>query len=340
MMSNDTLSQEGAGTLPNGTQEGYSDRESMSAEDILRAYASRQEENATYAPMPTLDLIHEHFAHHLRLGLSNFIHRDVTVTVAPARVEEYAEFIRQLAFPTNLNLIQVTPLRGLGFLICDPELIFLIVDNLFGSDGRYQIDTAPRDFTPTERRIMHRLLDVVFEECQKAWRPVYPIELIYVRSETNVQFASIVSHHEAIVVLTLQIEVGTRGGKLQFCLPYSMLEPIQGVLSSAVQVERREGEEGWTQQLVQELKAADMELVATLTQAQVTLKQLLHLKKGDVITLDIPKTVVVDIAGIPVLECQYGTLQGKYALKVERILTGAKQFTEPSLSREVEPHNE
>ena len=75
-----------------------------------------------------------------------------------------------------------------SLLIFDPDLVFLVVDNMFGSDGRYHVRVEGRDFTPTEQRIIRRMLDVVFTEYQKAWEPVYPIEFVFMRSEMNTQF--------------------------------------------------------------------------------------------------------------------------------------------------------
>ena len=89
--------------------------------------------------------------------------------------------------------------------------MFLIVDNLFGSDGRYHVRVEGRDFTPTEQRIIRRLLDVVFTECQKAWEPVHPIEFVYLRSEMNTQFANIATPTEVVVAMTFHIELGAGG---------------------------------------------------------------------------------------------------------------------------------
>jgi flagellar motor switch protein FliM len=52
------------------------------------------------------------------------------------------------------------PLRGTALFVFDPKLVFLVVDNLFGSDGRYHVRVEGRDFTRTEQRIIKRLLDL------------------------------------------------------------------------------------------------------------------------------------------------------------------------------------
>ena len=74
------------------------------------------------------------------------------------RVLKFSEFVRNLVVPTNLNLVQVKPLRGTALMVFEPTLVFHVVDNLFGGDGRFHTRVEGRDFTPTEMRIIQRML--------------------------------------------------------------------------------------------------------------------------------------------------------------------------------------
>jgi flagellar motor switch protein FliM len=329
-MGDDILSQEEVDALLRGvTGEDEDDDGAQDAQGV-RGYDIGRQERIVRGRMPTLEIINERFARNLRIGLFNFIRRNAEISVGPVRVQKYSEFIRNLVVPTNLNLVHVKPLRGTGLLIFDPDLVFLIVDNLFGSDGRYHVRVEGRDFTPTEQRIIRRLLEVVFAECQKAWEPVHPIEFVYLRSEMNTQFANIATPTEVVVAMTFHIELGAGGGDFHICLPYSMVEPIRDVLSSTMQADRTEVDNRWVSLMTHQVQAAEVELVATLAETKVTLGQILNLKNGDVVMLEVPEAVVVDVSGIPVLECHYGTVQGRYALKVDKVLAGAGEFAEPA----------
>jgi flagellar motor switch protein FliM len=328
-MGDDILSQEEVDALLRGVSGEDEDDGGGGDAQGVRGYDIGRQERIVRGRMPTLEIINERFARNLRIGLFNFIRRNAEISVGPVRVQKYSEFIRNLVVPTNLNLVHVKPLRGTGLLIFDPDLVFLIVDNLFGSDGRYHVRVEGRDFTPTEQRIIRRLLDVVFTECQKAWEPVHPIEFVYLRSEMNTQFANIATPTEVVVAMTFHIELGAGGGDFHICLPYSMVEPIRDVLSSTMQADRTEVDNRWVNLMTHQVQAAEVELVATLAQTKVTLGQILNLKNGDVVMLDIPERVEADVSGIPVFEASYGTVQGRYALKVEQVLAGANDFHEP-----------
>jgi len=329
-MGDDILSQEEVDALLRGVSGENDEDNGQSDSEGVHNYDIGRQERIVRGRMPTLEIINERFARNLRIGLFNFIRRNAEISVGPVRVQKYSEFIRNLVVPTNLNLVHVKPLRGTGLLIFDPDLVFLIVDNLFGSDGRYHVRVEGRDFTPTEQRIIQRLLEVVFTECQKAWEPVYPIEFAYLRSEMNTQFANIATPTEVVVAMTFHIELGAGGGDFHICLPYSMVEPIRDILSSTMQADRTEVDNRWITMMSRQVQAAEVELVATLGSSPVNLGQILNLKKGDVVMMEITDQVVADVSGIPVFECHYGTLKGRYALRVDSILAGANEFAESS----------
>jgi len=212
------------------------------------------------------------------------------------------------------------PLRGSCLFIFDPTLVFAVVDNLFGGDGRFHSRVEGRDFTLTEQRIIRRMLEVVFEDYTKSWAPVHKIELEYVRSEMHTQFANIATPSEIVVTTSFNIEIGQSGGPLHIVVPYSMIEPLRDVLNSSMQGDSYEPDKRWVRMLSKQVQLAEVELVAQFARIPVTVEQILGIKAGDVIGTDIPKTVVAEVDGVPVFECTYGTQNGQYAIKVDRIL--------------------
>ena len=286
----------------------------------VRPYNLATQERIVRGRMPTLELINERFARYLRIGLFNYMHRTTEISLGPIRVQKYSEFIRNLVVPTNLNLVQFKPLRGTGMIVFDPNLVFLVVDNMFGGDGRFHTRVEGRDFTPTEQRIIQGLLNVVFAEFEKAWKPVYALKLEYVRSEMNSQFANIATPSEIVVAVTYSLEFSGSTAEMHLCLPYSMVEPIRDILYSSMQSDHLVSDKRWIGTLTRQLQSADVELVAHLGTTQVTLGQILKMKTGDVIPFNIEETITAEVDHVPVMECSYGLQHGQYALRVERFL--------------------
>jgi flagellar motor switch protein FliM len=319
-MSQDFLSQEEVDALLKGVTGETDEAPAEEEAGGVKSYDLGRQERIVRGRMPTMELINERFARYLRIGLFNFMHRSTEISVGPVRVQKYSDFIRNLVVPTNLNLVQMKPLRGTGLVVLDPNLVFLIVDNMFGSDGRFHTRVEGRDFTPTEQRIIIGILNVVFAEYAKAWKPVYEVEFEYVRSEMNTQFANIATPSEIVVAFTFTIELSGNSAEMHLCLPYSMIEPIRDVLYSTMHSEQAGSDQRWTGMLRRQLLAAEVELTAPLGDTQIKLGEVAKLKVGDVVPFNLEDLLSVKVDGVPLLECRYGINNGQYALKIENFV--------------------
>ncbi len=324
-MSDNFLSQEEVDALLKGVTGDQDDSQSQEDTSGVRTYNLATQERIVRGRMPTLEIINERFARLLRIGLFNFLRRSAEVSVGTVRVSKYSEFIRNLVVPTNLNLVHMKPLRGTSLIVLDPGLVFLLVDNLFGGDGRFHTRVEGRDFTQTEQRIIHRILEIIFETYAKSWEPVYPIEFEYIRSEMNTQFANIATPNEVVVSTTFTVELGPVSGEMHFCMPYSMIEPIRDLLTSSLQGETLEVDKRWVRLMTQQIQIAEVEIVADLGTTKVTLEDILNMKIGDIIPLHVPEVVSAKVDGTPIMECKYGVFNGQYALRVEKLLNSSVQ---------------
>jgi flagellar motor switch protein FliM len=320
-MSDRFLSQDEVDALLDGGNDDRSDENPQAAKGSVQDYDLSSQERIVRGRMPTLEIINERFARNLRIGLFNFMRRSPEISVGGVKTQKYNVFLRGLPIPSNINVVQVRPLRGLGLIVCDTTLIFSVIDNLFGSDGRFQTRIEGRDFSQTEQRIIQRLIEVVTEEYRKAWASIYPLQLEYMRSEMNPQFANVASPAEIVVTTSFAIEIGEAAGSLHFCIPYSTLEPIRDTLYSALQGDSAEPDRRWVQLLTQQIKVAEVELVAELGTANATVADLLTLKAGDFIELDLRETLLTKVDNVPVFDCRYGTVNNRYAIRINEFLT-------------------
>jgi len=319
-MSQEFLSQDEVDALLKGVN-GEAD-ETPQANDVggIRPYNLATQERIVRGRMPALEIINDRFARLLRVGLFNFMRRSPEISVGPVRVIKYGEFIRNLVVPTNLNVAQVKPLRGNALFVFEPTLIFLVVDNMFGGDGRFHTRVEGRDFTSTEMRIIRGMLQVVFDEYQKSWEKVFPLQFEYVRSEMHTQFAAIATPTEIVIVSSFTIEFGPGGGTFHVCMPYATVEPIRDLIYSPLQGDQVEPDKRWVRMLAQQVKDADVELVAKLATTTISVRDLIASRVGDVLPLDITPTVTAEVDGVPLLECRYGVANSRYALQVQRLI--------------------
>jgi flagellar motor switch protein FliM len=287
-----------------------------------RDYDLANQERIVRGRMPTMEIVLERFARNIRIGLFNLVGRSPEVSIGGVKVQKYSAFLREIVVPTNFNIVSVKPLRGSGLIVCEPTLVFAVIDALFGGAGKYHTRIEGRDFSPTEQRIILRLVEVITAEYAKAWQGIYPLQLEFQRSEMQPQFANIATPGEIVVSSSFTLEIGDTTGSIHFCMPYSTLEPIRDVLYSSVQGDAAEPDRRWINLLKNEIQSAEVELVAELAHAPATVEQLLAFKPGDFIELDLQKLIEVKVGGVPVFDCHYGTANGRYSLKLNEWLTG------------------
>ena len=322
-MSQQILSQDEVDAL----MEGISGESELSepiqerAEPEVRAYDIANQERIVRGRMPTMEIINERFARNLRIGLFNLIRRSPEISIGGTKVQKFSAFLRDIVVPSNFNVISVKPLRGNGLIVCDPSIVFVVIDALFGGSGKFQTRIEGRDFSATELRVILRLLEVICGEFKKAWTGVYPIDFEYQRSEMQPQFANIATPSEIVVSTHFTLELGDVTGSIHFCVPYSTLEPIRDVLYSTIQGDSVEPDRRWVNLLRQQIQSAEVELVAELAHAGATVEQLLAFKPGDFIELDLEPMIQAKVDGVPVFDCHYGTSNRRYAIKVDKLIS-------------------
>ena len=329
MSVNDLLSQEEIDALLHGVGSGDVDTEEDDLEDGEAAsYDFTSQDRIVRGRLPTLEMINERFARYFRIGLFNMLRRTGDIAVNGVQMVKFAEYVHGLFVPTSLNLIQVDPLRGTGLIVMDPKLVFIIVDNYFGGDGRFPAKIEGREFTPTEQRVIHMILELVFENLKEAWKPVLELDYKYLNSEVNPHFANIVSPTEVVVVSTFRIELDGGGGELHITLPYSMVEPIRDLLDAGIQSDRSDVDTRWNDAIYEETKAAEVELSSELTKTSITMRELRDLSPGDVIPIDLPDEIILQAEGVPIYKGVFGASKGSCAIKLTQKIVAEPESKE------------
>jgi flagellar motor switch protein FliM len=292
----------------------------------VRKYDLAGQERIVRPRMPALDVVNERFARNLRSGVFELICKHPEISIGGTKVQKYSAFLREIVVPTNFNIVGLQPLHGAGLIVCDPTLVFAVIDSLFGGAGKYHTRIEGREFSATEQRVIARLLAAVCAGYNQAWQGIYPLQLEVQRTEMQPQFVNVAAAGDMVVTTSFTLEIGESSGAIHFCFPYATLEPIRDVLYSATpKGEGNAADARWVDLLKTELQAAEVDLVAELATAQATVEQLLSFKPGDFIELDLDPAIQAKVAGVPVLDCHYGTANNRYAIKVDRLIASSNE---------------
>ncbi|PYF81756.1 MULTISPECIES: flagellar motor switch protein FliM [Marinomonas] len=315
MSAQDLLSQDEIDALLHGADEKPAEEDNRDANGVA-SYDITSQERIVRGRMPTLEMINERFARYTRISLFNMLRRTADVSSGGLQVMKFGEYVHTLYVPTSLNLVKFRPLRSTALFILDAKLVFKLVDNFFGGDGRHA-KIEGREFTPTEIRIVQLMLEQVFVDLTEAWAPVLKLELEYISSEVNPAMANIVSPSEVVVVSTFHIELDGGGGELHITLPYSMIEPVRELLDAGVQSDVDEKDDRWGKSLEQDVKDIDVKLSVNVANRKISLGDVLKFKAGDIIPIEMPEFVTVRANGVPTFKGKLGVSNERYSVQME-----------------------
>ncbi|MDE1194014.1 flagellar motor switch protein FliM [Pseudomonas sp. Bc-h] len=315
MAVQDLLSQDEIDALLHGVDDGLVQTESVIEPGSVKSYDLTSQDRIVRGRMPTLEMINERFARYTRISMFNLLRRSADVAVGGVQVMKFGEYVHSLYVPTSLNLVKIKPLRGTALFILDAKLVFKLVDNFFGGDGRHA-KIEGREFTPTELRVVRIVLDQAFIDLKEAWQAIMEVNFEYINSEVNPAMANIVGPSEAIVVSTFHIELDGGGGDLHVTMPYSMIEPVREMLDAGFQSDLDDQDERWVNALKQDVLDVSVPMSATVARRQLKLRDVLHMQPGDVIPVELPDHLVMRANGVPTFKVKLGSHKGNLALQV------------------------
>ena len=319
------LSQDEIDALLKGVDSG--EVETQAAEEAQSAGGVKQydlfnQERIVRGRMPTLELITDRFTRHQSLSWSALLNTKVEFNIIGTQIMKFGAFLKNVPIPSSLNVFRMDPLQGNGLFVMNAFLVYLIVDFFYGGKGQTHVKPEGRDFTPIQLRIIKKLVHVVFEDLEKAWRAALVVKTDLVRSEANPQFAMVVSASEIVFVTTLQVQFGETSSDFFLVYPYSMLEPIKEKLYSGIVSDQVEQDGSWATRFHEKLQECSLGMTVRLGTASVKVRDVLDFAPGDLILLDQRPGDPLEcfVEGYLKFQGSPGVSKGNQACRIERVI--------------------
>jgi flagellar motor switch protein FliM len=271
----------------------------------------------TRGRLPTLELLHETAALRFRRYLSDLVKREAQVTFEGVQAVKAGDYLNALPSLACLELVRARPLSGQVLFNVDLQLVFLLVDAFYGGAGRAVVRDAERGLTPTESRFARLLVRQLCTDLAAAWRPVAELDFEFVKQERNAHFVDLAGPGETLLVSRFQTAIPTGAGVVDFVMPSAAVEPLRETLASSAVVRPAASGTPWSGVLAEALLGAAVEVRAVLTEAEISLRDLVRLKPGDVIPIEAPQHAVLLAGPVPLYSARFGVSRGRNALTVD-----------------------
>lgn len=287
----------------------------------VHTYDFKRPERVSKDQEMALEGLHERFARSLGAALSAYLRTIVEVKIRSTEQLTFAEFTYSLPVPTVFSLLSAHPLEGEVCLDISPLIVYPILDRMLGG-GNAELYVPQRPLTQIEQRLANRIIERALEALADAWGSIADVEFKVVQSESNPQLVQIVAPNEVVVVISCEIKMGDRAGSMSLCIPFNVIEPIMGRLTSqdwfgqkkqGVQEDRRPS-------LMENLKEASLNLRAYLARTTMSMSDLMSLEVGDVIKTRKEATddLILQIGGNSKFAGKAGQFRGHRAFRVTR----------------------
>jgi flagellar motor switch protein FliM len=289
----------------------------------IKGYNLLNQERIIRGRMPTMEMINDRFSRRQSIAWTSSLREKVEFSVVGTEIMKFGDFIRKIPLPSSLNVFVMEPLRGNGLFVMDASLVYLIVDYFFGGKVQTHVKPEGREFTPIQVRLIKKFVQHAMTDLERAWHAVLPAKITHTRSESNPQFAMVVTMTEIVVVVTLQVQIGEASRDLFILYPYAMLEPIKEKLYSGLFADHIEQDSSWGSRFRDSLQDCAVSLSVQLGTATVTLQDVLNFAPGDVLLLNEHPgdPLCCYVEGRPKFLGLPGVFKGNHACRVSKVLS-------------------
>ncbi len=262
-----------------------------------------------------LDEVFDKFASLFRKSLSALLQREVGVVFDTKEVKTFDKLIGGCSTPTLFDTLSMEPLLNTALTVMEPSLVFSFIDCMFGGTGKPF--GKLREFTLIELTMARKVNAELNQALEKAWQVVSPSTVESKKLETKPEFVHVFGPSEMILVASFSVKAEEFEGAIAFCVSYLMLEPIKEKLSSSYMREK-DIERKWGREIRELIKDAELDVVAELGRTTRPVRDILNLKRGDIIRLGTgPKDfVTLKVNSVPKFRGFPGIIKGSRAVEI------------------------
>ncbi len=289
--------------------------------DKAKEYDFKSPKKFTKEQLKALDGLHENFSRMLSSYLSGLLRDFCEIEMLQIEEESYYEYNNALPDNALLGMIDFLPEEkkySEAFFIMDisTSIGYLMVERLLGG-GSAKPFTPDRDYTDVEIAILEKVLSKATNLMQDAWGNYLDVKMPLRSIETNPRLLQVLSPEDTVIIVMMNIKLGSMTGNISICIPAENLEEVIDNFSMryarSAKKQDPQLEQLKKQWILDELTESSLEIKAVLDSCQMSLKDILQLQVSDVVMLN--KDIKSDITVMVDNELWYTAKLGETGMK-------------------------
>lgn len=218
--------------------------------------------------------------------LSSMLRKIVDVKLYSIEQMTYGEFILSIPQITSLNTLSIKPLDGRIVIECNPAISHKIIAELLGSGAVNTSDNIDRELTEIEVEILEHFYKMFIKNLYKAWSDISILNYKIESRDTNANAIQIVSDHEIVLLVVLEITIDEESGFLSICYPISYYEPLLNKVVEKIFSEGKNRKSSRKRDIKTLISGARMRIEAIMAETELTARDIINLKVDDVIVFN------------------------------------------------------
>lgn len=299
----EVLSQSQIDALLAAAMSGEQDLSQKKEEKKYLKYDFRSPRKYTKERLKMLNGVFETYSKVLNTRINGLMHATCEVEVDTVDEQRYYEFsnalvdgeVVTLAYLDLANQREETPV----IVLVSPTIMVSMMDRMMGGNGDVD-DDLPSDYAYTDLDLVmyQNLMEEFIGIMGGSWENYIRLDFDFGRVESNPTLVQLIGVEETVVMVSLNITFPNCSGRIDFCLPDTVLSKIFTEISRGNTVQRRESEDH-SDEIRAHLRDSDLEIVAELGRTIVSLQDIYELNVGDVIDMNLKtdSPVVLRIGG-------------------------------------------
>ncbi len=305
-------------TLLDGVQSGSIETDANRGDDEgASSFDFENQYDVAVARLTRLDGIHQAFMEECTRALGSLLGDTPTLTLAYVHTSRFGEFAEGLGSPLSINLLKVMPQGKTALIVFDFPLLYLAVDQYFGGAGPLKKTASRKMLSPTEMRMANLLRQIVTDELQNAWQSVTDLSFAFDSMADHIDDAWVFPRDALVLEARFTVAFGDTSGSFQILMPYSLIETMRGVLSAEASGGKEdEASIEWSTLFAANVNRSKVAISGSISGLTLNLRDLVELSPGDVLPIEMPELVDINVEGVPVFRGMFGVSNGKHAVKI------------------------
>ncbi len=322
------LSQSQIDALLNAVRSGekeLTEEESGATEKKYRKYDFSSPRKFTKDRVKMLQGIYDGYARVINTRLNARLRTNCEISVESVEEQRYYEFANAL---TEGDVLALADVKRKGKVYDEQIKVHLsaltvlsMMDRLMGGEGETEETISSEyNYTDLELRLYEVLIKDLIMVMGSSWENYIDLDFAYDRIDVNPTMSQTTGLDEIVVIVVMKMKFPNFEGGMSICLPGDVLNSLFGTIGNKNTPHKASAEKK-ADEIFDSLRESELEVVAELGNAQLTLNDIYHLNVGDVIDIGTAKTepVVLKIGGYRWFNGYMGTHKKNLAVKIDSV---------------------